>query len=55
MEQKIDFSENRNIFMPNAKMQKCLLKVVKEVFEYPDYKNTEVNGAYCQLFWCSIR
>lgn len=50
MEEKIDFSENRNIFMPNNKMKKCLLKALKKVFEYPDYKNTEVNGAIVDYF-----
>ena len=46
MEQKIDFSENRNIFMPSEKMRKCLLLIVKKVVEYPDYKNTKVIANY---------
>lgn len=50
MEQKIDFSENRNIFMPNIQMKKSLLRAVKKVFEYPDYKNTAVNGAIANYF-----
>lgn len=50
MEQKIDFSENRNIFMPSAQMKKNLLRTVKKVFEYPDYKNTAVNSAIANYF-----
>ena len=48
MEQKIDFSENRNIFMPNIQMKKSLLRAVQKVFEYPDYKNTAVNSVHSQ-------
>lgn len=50
MEQKIDFSENRNIFMPNIQMKKSLLRVVQKVFKYPDYKNTAVNSAIANYF-----
>ena len=50
MEQKIDFSENRNVFMPSKKMKKSLLQAVKKVFEYPDYKNTEVNNTIANYF-----
>ena len=30
MDQKIDFSENRNVFMPSEKMKKSLLQAVKK-------------------------
>ena len=50
MGQKIDFSENRNIFMPNIQMKKSLLRAVQKVFEYPDYKNTAVNSAIAGYF-----
>ena len=50
MGQKIDFSENRNIFMPNIQMKKSLLRAVQKVFEYPDYKNTAVNSAIANYF-----
>ncbi len=50
MDQKIDFSENRNVFMPSEKMKKSLLQAVKKVFEYPDYKNTEVNNIIANYF-----
>lgn len=50
MEQKIDFSENRNVFMPDERMKKKLLQAVKKVFEYPNYKNTEVNSTIANYF-----
>ena len=50
MDQKIDFSENRNIFMPNEEMKKCLLNALKKVFEYPNYKNTKINNAISNYF-----
>lgn len=50
MAQKIDFSENRNVFMPNEKMKNALLQAIKKVFEYPDYKNTEVNSIIANYF-----
>ena len=50
MGQKIDFSENRNVFMPSEKMKKNLLQAIKKIFEYPDYKNMEVNGAIANYF-----
>ena len=54
MAQKINFSENRNVFMPTKKMKRSLLQAVKKVFEYPDYKNTEVNNAISNYFGISF-
>lgn len=54
MEQIIDFSENRNVFMPSEKMKRGLLKITKKVFEYPDYKNTEVNNTIANYFDVAI-
>jgi len=48
--EKINFSENRNVYMPNKKMKKILLKSIKTVFEYPDYKNIEVNKSISKYF-----
>ena len=50
MDHKIDFSENRNVFMPNEKMKKSLLQAIKKTFEYPDYKNTKVNNTIANYF-----
>ena len=50
MAQKIDFSENRNVFMPNEQMKKNLLQAIKKIFEYPDHKNMEVNNAIANYF-----
>ena len=41
MDQRINFSENRNVFMSTEKMKKSLLQAVKKVYEYPNYTNTE--------------
>lgn len=46
----INFSENRNVYMPNNQMKKSLLKAQRKVFEYPDYKNTEVNRCISEYF-----
>ncbi len=50
MKNKLDFSENRNIFMPTHNMKKCLLKILKKVFEYPDYTNKRVNESISYYF-----
>lgn len=50
METKIDFSENRNVFMPSEKMKNCLFEAVQKIFEYPDYKNLKVNDAIAKYF-----
>ncbi len=50
MDQRINFSENRNVFMPTEKMKKSLLQAVKKVYEYPDYTNTEVNNIIANYF-----
>lgn len=54
MVKKIDFSENRNAFMPSLAMKKKLLESIKSVFEYPDYKNVLVNEAISNYFNVSI-
>lgn len=51
---KINYAENRNVYMPNNKMKKKLLNAYKYVYEYPDYKNIEVNKAISQYFGVNI-
>lgn len=46
----INFSENRNVYMPNNQMKKSLLEAQRKIFEYPDYKNTEVNRCISKYF-----
>ncbi len=50
MNKIINFSENRNVYMPNVKMQLALLKIYKKIFEYPDYKNIDVNKSISKYF-----
>lgn len=50
MKNIINFCENRNVYMPSKKMKKSLLKSIKNVFEYPDYKNIDVNKSVSQYF-----
>lgn len=51
---KINYAENRNVYMPSRKMKKQLLKAYKYVCEYPDYKNTVVNESISQYFGIDI-
>lgn len=50
----INYAENRNVYMPNKKMKKQLLKAYKYVYEYPDYTNIEVNESISQYFGVNI-
>ena len=47
---KINYSENRNVYMPNLETKKALLRAYQKVFEYPDYKNENVNKSVSNYF-----
>ncbi len=54
MKNIINFAENRNVYMPNAKIKINLLKSIKNIFNYPDYKNSAVNECISKYFNINI-
>lgn len=50
MKTNINFSENKNAYMPNEKMRKSFLELCEKIYEYPDYKNIDVNKSISNYF-----
>ena len=48
--EKLNFAENRNVYMPNKEMEKALQEAIKHIYEYPDYKNIEINKSISKYF-----
>ena len=50
---KIDFSENRNAYMPSKEILKAYKETIEEIYKYPDYKNVDVNNSIANFFGIS--
>ena len=48
--EKLNFAENRNVYMPNEQMKNALKEANKYIYNYPDYKNTEINKSLSLYF-----
>jgi histidinol-phosphate/aromatic aminotransferase/cobyric acid decarboxylase-like protein len=47
---KIDFAENKNIYMPSKKVINAYRKSANMIRNYPDYKNTNLNLSIANFF-----
>lgn len=49
-DKNLDFSENKNPYMPSVKMLNAYIDAIKRIDCYPDYKNIEINNSIAEFF-----
>lgn len=48
--EKLNFAENRNVYMPSKEMKDALKEANNHIYEYPDYKNIIINKNIAEFF-----